>query len=555
MDRIKLKAMNSFFLFTTLAFLPVCFVHADPPKRSAPTVVKSTTTTTKPKTPARQGVKNSPAKTPAKAGDAAQTPVVAQAAGSPSSSVTPSTSPSSSPAGDVGDVRKAIEGMPEEAGAEYIKGINAATARREQDAKDRIKACEDKKKEIRDLKAKVINFCTQDQKKEMAKDIQTESISKTMKALEACSETYNECLNRGKEDIDIPGLAGSALGAEALSAVAGAMEGIEAEEKRCSKYNDTDYNKAIKDADESLEKSREKVTKIREGQLNEEAKAQEELNVLKEQFIAMQEAKTKADLEKKEADRNQQASYDKQIQEYTAKIAQINTEIFSLQQQYLMQLKNKGSETEAYKLDLMDCKSKAQSIQKSQGGGGSNLVTSMASATGSNSKQVYQICIAGAIRKRQMGSADFNAKIQLAQMNIDNKMKELEMLKQSATSFESMFKQAQADQSTATQENEKKFLEKMQQHWSRIQDKVKQNQKDSLEKQRQLGEANTALNNATKSMTALKGEVPATQKSSDIKESFTKIQDLSSELPQVCSNLPIPSSAQPEPGKPAQTAK
>ena len=80
-------------------------------------------------------------------------------------------------------MRKAIEGMPEEAGAEYIKGINAATARREQDAKDRIKACEDKKKEIRDLKAKVINFCTQDQKKEMAKDIQTESISKTMKAL------------------------------------------------------------------------------------------------------------------------------------------------------------------------------------------------------------------------------------------------------------------------------------------------------------------------------------------------------------------------------------
>ncbi len=395
--------------------------------------------------------------------------------------------------------------------------------------------CDQKKKEAADLKAQFVLVCKEKQRKEMAAagEIGSEAaLANRKKVIESCSKEFDECLSRGKEDLDIPGLVSSTPGMESFGAFSDALSGLGDEERRCSQYSATDHKAALKDAEQALKTENREIRDLTKELMTSQEKAQEDYERLQKEFNEAQQQKTKSDLDRKENARNQKAAFDKQISDYKAKINQINVEIAQLQEQMALQLRNKGSEVDNFKLELLGCKEQARLGLKGNPNQGASAVqpsgpqSNLLGATQSTSKQIYQICAGNAARKRQIASQEFNSKIKILQMNIDMKMRELASTQESAASFQDMFSKAMLDQQNARDAEDQAFLQQQSKAWQNLQSRVGTMQSKHMQNQGFLQKANADLNKASKRVAALEGETPpAGKKSADeIKAAMTSYE-------------------------------
>jgi hypothetical protein len=353
--------------------------------------------------------------------------------------------------------------------------------------------CKAAEKEAADSMGGFLSYCKAEFRKKIAggngkpseKDLETRA-----KAVKECAEEFDECVDLGKEEKEFASFNSSMSGAEAMPNFpfgSGAT-------KSCSPYSRDQLDSAISKATSALGTSKKDLKDMIDKTAKNEQELQEKYDKLQKQFIEDQEAKAKATRDGEEDKLSKQAAFDKQKGEYEAQIRKSETEIFQLQQQQSLIIKNRGREINAYKIAMLKCKEEARKIQAA---GSGQVASNLSNAQASDARIVFAACRSNALSDRENEAEKTKVALATVDMNLKYKMAEMQALKESANRLAQMFATSNQKQQEYEQQNEQKFLEKQQQTWLQISKAAQDKQTKAFENQSLLTDARQEVNKAS----------------------------------------------------------
>ncbi len=350
-------------------------------------------------------------------------------------------------------------------------------------------------------------------------------------ATKACRDEFNSCQQATGDEIDFTQTM-TQIGGMDMSAFQG-LGGSTV--KKCSKYSQDKYDSLVEKMESQLETKNKDMAKLKTDLVTDREKAQEKYNDMQKSFIEAQEKKEQDAMKRKEASRDQEAAYDKQVNEYNAKIRETNAQLFQLQQQQALMVKQRGIEVTILQDELMKCQNSAMEAKAKMQ---SNLASGQARVS-NNVQKAYENCRSRAFMARDVQVQKYKGDMATMDMNVQMKSAELQSLQQSAQKLAQMYTSALSDKSTAESKEDEAFLQKQQQAWLQMNTMTQNMQQKELQNQQAIQTAQTAINTASNKLADLNSQEPVadTKTLKDMRAEANKARALETVAKETCDSL------------------